>query len=131
MPAKIFLWFSQFFIDEQVLMIYLELGAFSSFRCHVMWAMATDAWFDIFPNSSLKNLDIASSDHSPILLATEMRTYVYRKRQFRFENSWLIEPELEPVVKDSWARNEEDPILLKLLRCTEDLNTWGRRLVQE
>lgn len=48
--------------------------------------------------------------------------YVHKRRQLRFKNLWLTEPELEPIVVESWEENGSDPFLRKLYRCTEKLD---------
>lgn len=45
-------------------------------------AMVTNAWMDLFPQCTLRNLTAATSDHSPILLETEARYFIYKKRRF-------------------------------------------------
>lgn len=57
--------------------------------------MATTDWLNMHSNNSLKNLVAGYLDHTPILLETEVSSFIYRRKQFRFENSWLVEPELE------------------------------------
>jgi hypothetical protein len=49
-------------------------------------------------------------------------------RLFKFENAWLEEHDLKDVVKEAWTSERHDPLLSKLQRCTEDLETWGTRL---
>jgi hypothetical protein len=91
-------------------------------------AFVTHTWLDLFPHSVLINLVSGASDHSPILLYTEPQVFVYKKRQFRFENAWLVEPELPTVVNEGWMHNTTDPLLDRLTRCTEELDSWGRTL---
>lgn len=104
-----------------------SLGSNSAIEEKLDRAMVSSAWMDLFPHSTLRNLMAASSDHSPILVATETHSYVFKKRHFRFENSWLIEPELEMVVENGWTKENEEPVLVKLKNCTEELER-GERL---
>jgi hypothetical protein len=91
-------------------------------------ALVTNTWMNMFPRCMLNNLISGASDHSPILLETEPRIYEYRKRQFRFENSWLMEPELNQVVEEGWGRGVGETLLHRLTICTEELDKWGRSL---
>ena len=54
--------------------------------------------------------------------------YGYKRRQFRFENAWLVELELPSVVSDGWMRGQANPLLDSLALCTEELDQWGRSL---
>jgi hypothetical protein len=51
-------------------------------------ALATAAWFDLFPNDVLENLVAPSSDHYPIVLNRNLvaRPHLH-KRRFRYENA--------------------------------------------
>lgn len=91
-----------------------SLGADSAIEEKLDKATVLGAWMDLFPHSSLRNLMAASSDHSPLLIATETNSYVFKKRQFKFENSWLVEPELDVVVEGGWIKGVEEPILMRL-----------------
>ncbi|CAH9084787.1 unnamed protein product [Cuscuta epithymum] len=91
-------------------------------------AMGNNGWLDMFPLCRLTNLVTSHSDHSPILLETEAQTYIFHRRQFKFENSWLTEQELNQVVERGWLRGADDPILERLNLYTKELDTWGRKL---
>lgn len=66
-------------------------------------ALVTQARMNIFPHCALQNLVCGASEHSPIILSTEIHVFEYKKRQLWFENAWLIEREHEEVVLDSWS----------------------------
>jgi hypothetical protein len=91
-------------------------------------ALVNQSWMNLFPHCTLHNLVSGASDHSPILLNTEHQMYTYKKRQFRFENAWLLEPDIESVVSNGWYDKMEDPLLERLHHCTEELDHWGRKL---
>ncbi|XP_024632946.1 uncharacterized protein [Medicago truncatula] len=91
-------------------------------------ALVNNSWMTMFPQCLLKNLVTGASDHSPILLCTEQKFYDFKKRQFRFENSWLVEPELDSVVHDGWFHDVNEPMITRLQHCTEELDQWGRSL---
>ncbi|MCH79947.1 hypothetical protein A2U01_0000709 [Trifolium medium] len=91
-------------------------------------AQVTNDWLSMFLHCFLRNLVSGDSDHSPILLNTELHVYELKKRLFRFENSWLVEPELEGIVTDGWMRGVDEMLTSRLTLCTEELNQWGRKL---
>nr|KYP46237.1 Transposon TX1 uncharacterized [Cajanus cajan] len=91
-------------------------------------AMATQSWLDQFPHSRLINAVAARSDHSPILLKLSMQITLRTRRSFRFENAWLDEPDLTPLVEASWHRGHFPDILDRLKFCSKDMDEWGRQL---
>lgn len=46
--------------------------------------------------------------------------------QFKFENSWLLELELNEIVENSWTNSSSDDFLTKIKSCSEDMNNWGK-----
>ncbi|XP_073051726.1 uncharacterized protein [Primulina eburnea] len=88
--------------------------------------MGTPSWVGKFPLARLRNLSAPVSDHSPILLETEVKEKVFQKHQFRFENRWLREPELQPIVEECWTRNRESDVLRRLTLCSKVLDPWGK-----
>ncbi|XP_073020951.1 uncharacterized protein [Primulina eburnea] len=51
---------------------------------------------------------------------------MFQKHQFRFENRWLREPELQPIVEECWTRNRESDVLRRLTLCSKVLDPWGK-----
>lgn len=37
-------------------------------------------------------------------MSIDITFYIYKKKSFKFENSWLVEPELETVINDGWRK---------------------------
>ncbi|GAU10125.1 hypothetical protein TSUD_418540, partial [Trifolium subterraneum] len=66
-------------------------------------AMASTSWLQLFPQVRLTNLLASYSDHSPILLQCRPIIRTHINHSFRFENSWLKEPDLEEVVVEGWG----------------------------
>jgi hypothetical protein len=64
-------------------------------------AFFNDAWNTTFPNSSLSSLPRPVSDHHA--LAVSAATSIPNPAHFRFENSWLIDPDFLPSTIPSWA----------------------------
>lgn len=59
---------------------------------------ATFDWLDIFPKFKLSNGVVAKSNHSLILLQLDASKKVSFCKKIRFENSWLLELELNDVI---------------------------------
>ncbi|WJX96618.1 hypothetical protein P8452_77796 [Trifolium repens] len=91
-------------------------------------ALATQSWLDKFPQFKFINAIADRSDHSPILLRLIHQTKEFKARIFKFENAWLDEQDLNGVVQDAWMKDTHDPLLSKLKRCTEDLESWSSKL---
>ncbi|CAN1337225.1 Transposon TX1 uncharacterized 149 kDa protein [Linum perenne] len=50
------------------------------------------------------------------------------RRHFQFENKWIGEEELNPLVEHTWRSSVGLELGLRLARCAEELETWGRKL---
>jgi len=62
-------------------------------------AMANNDWFNMFTATTLKCVTATASDHYPLKLECVPKLQFQRKKnQFRFENSWLVDPEFVPFV---------------------------------
>lgn len=62
----------------------------------------------------LRNLLASVSDHSPIFLETEVTDFIRPNRFFRFENKWLMEPDLKSCVEGCWSEAHDMGLLDKL-----------------
>ena len=91
-------------------------------------AMVTSSWLDLFQNVNLKNIFASVSDHNPILLQVDEEQLVPSNRKFKFENNWLLEPDLKSIVEESWVGSGSLDIFGRIDRCVEDLSTWGFKL---
>lgn len=65
-------------------------------------ALASLSFVSYFKEAKLYNLEISTSDHSPILLEIHKVVYTTVTRKFKFENAWLREPLCKQIVEDSW-----------------------------
>lgn len=63
-------------------------------------------WCGVFPNSNVFNLPIIYSDHAPILLSTETQMRKPR-RNFKFENWWILEKDFHAYAKDVWLNSRK------------------------
>ena len=43
------------------------------------------------------------------------------KKQFKFENAWLEEENIQDVVLNGWAESKEGGVLKKLNNCSKEL----------
>lgn len=70
----------------------------------------------------------SKSDHSPLLLHLDASKNRSFRRKFMFENSWLLEPDLEEIVYSGWSKPLTNDIIYKLNFCSSEMNKWGRNL---
>lgn len=69
------------------------------------------------------------SDDSPILLVTENQPSRYFvPRRFKFENHWLVEEDIEEIVKHSWPTATSINVEQKLEMCVRNLDEWSCNL---
>lgn len=60
-------------------------------------------WEDIFPNTSVKKLPREISDHNPLILYSESYKPTMHI-QFRYELSWVNNPEFIAAIKKIWSK---------------------------
>jgi hypothetical protein len=90
-------------------------------------ALASSDWVSKFPNVKLRNILSSHSDHSPILLQCAPVIKQNYKYEFKFENSWLKEEDIEEVVHEGWNDGEGLELTGRLSQCADKLQRWGRR----
>ncbi|GAU45872.1 hypothetical protein TSUD_240840 [Trifolium subterraneum] len=90
-------------------------------------AQVSSNWLSKFPNAKLINLPTSHSDHSPILLQCNPMIKQHYKKEFRFENSWLKDDDIEEVVNEGWKIGEGLEIVHRLTHCADELQRWGKR----
>jgi hypothetical protein len=90
-------------------------------------AMATSSWLLMYPEVKLQNLLASHSDHSPILLQSSPLNRTQATYNFRFENMWLKEEDIDDVVEEGWGRDGGVAVTDRISRCAEKLTRWGRR----
>ncbi|XVF61958.1 hypothetical protein PTKIN_Ptkin08bG0177100 [Pterospermum kingtungense] len=91
-------------------------------------SLVSSAWLEPFSNFRLTNLSTPFSEHSPLLLDTDVSFVTQGPRSFRFENAWLREEGLGEVVRNSWENSSGLVILDRLNQCSVDLLAWGEKL---
>jgi hypothetical protein len=94
--------------------------------------LMTKEWEDIFPLAMVKKLPREISDHNPLILLTDSITPT-RSIQFRFELSWLNNPNFFTQVEKIWskpcrAKSSIDKIQQKLKLLKQYFKGWGVNL---
>ena len=78
----------------------------------------------MFPSARVLNEDTFSSDHTTLILELgNQRSSGYRK--FRFENSWIGNPECINIINQGLERSRGNDITRHISKCTSDLSVWG------
>ena len=93
--------------------------------------LVSNSWECIFPLVSVRKLVRELSDHNALLVECEpccLSSPV--TREFRFEMSWLKNPEFLPLVEKIWNRkvnssNSVDVLNIKLKRFKKFFKGWG------
>ena len=91
-------------------------------------AMVTSLCLDLFQNVNLKNIFVLVSGHNPILLHVDEEKLVLSNGKIKFENNWLLEPDLNSVTEESWVGSSKLDIFGRIDCCIDDLSTWGFKL---
>ncbi|XP_074375401.1 uncharacterized protein LOC141717203 [Apium graveolens] len=91
-------------------------------------ALVTQQWLDIHKETTLFNMEVSTSDHTPIFLAINKCIINTNVRRFRFENAWLREPMCNDIVLNYWDSNKNSEYSQKLLACQSQLEVWGKEI---
>lgn len=59
-------------------------------------------WSHVFLGTSVKSEVVVTADHNPII--ADVTTNIPSSRIFRLENYWLLMPDFESLVMQSWTR---------------------------
>lgn len=62
----------------------------------------TQEWYDSLILANLYNLEVSTSDHSPLLLDPRVKLTVHLTKKFKFENAWLRGTMRKELVLNSW-----------------------------
>lgn len=71
-----------------------------SIRIRLDWCMATNSWFQKFPRTRVYHLSCMSSDHSPLSINLSGLPDLRKKRCFKFEEMWLLDPTCGEMVEE-------------------------------
>jgi hypothetical protein len=98
--------------------------------------VVNEQWNDVFPFAKLVNSETTRSDHRPLLVDTEYlsKSHAMTDNPRRFEARWLMEDEVEDMVRASWERAKqkgEDPSLME--KCNDvhsELHCWDKEVLK-
>lgn len=65
--------------------------------------LVTKEWEDAFPRTSVKRLLREISDHNPLILTSDSNSSL-PFIQFKFDLSWIKNPDFYPLVEKSWKK---------------------------
>ena len=87
------------------------------------------SWESIFPTALVYKLPRELSDHNPLILTTQSNVPI-TKLSFKFELTWLKDPNFLPTVQKLWnkpcfAKTPLDRVQAKLKRFRQHFKGWG------
>ena len=90
-------------------------------------------WEDMFPLVFVQKIVKELSDHNVLIVQCDDAPKVEKKREFKFDNSWLKNPDFLPLIKYLWEeplRNTDpiDVLNIKLKRVKKYLKGWGSNI---
>ena len=91
--------------------------------------VCNDGWRIIFPHAIIWHLPAPHSDHSPILLDTNVK--VRKKgRPFRFETVWSRDPTcvINEAWQSNWIGNPSYQLCRKMQKTREALSIWRKEV---
>ncbi|KAL9670653.1 hypothetical protein QQ045_008209 [Rhodiola kirilowii] len=94
-------------------------------RASIDRAVATVEWRRAFSRASVRHVQLHVSDHQLIVLDTENRYVLRKKKMFRFEAMWLDHPAFSELVNEFWDSTEHHNLRwsARLRRCRERLKS--------
>ena len=107
---------------------FKSIGTESSKEARLDRALVTSSWQSLYPNDVLQTLVAPTSDHTPLFLQMDPIPWRQPHRCFRFNNAWLLEPELVDLVKNYWEYYPPSNIITKLKLCAEDIASWSKNI---
>ncbi|KAK1362457.1 hypothetical protein POM88_046931 [Heracleum sosnowskyi] len=69
-------------------------------------ALVTGSFMAQFADAKLTNLEISTSDHSPIFLKPVINFRTISNARFKFENAWLRDPMCKKIVEETWQMHQ-------------------------
>lgn len=83
---------------------------------------------EVHNEALLYNVEVSTSDHTPILLEVNEREKMKVGKHFRFENAWLRESMCKDIVLSYWESNEGMGYEQKILDYQRKLGLWGKKI---
>ncbi|CAM8943685.1 unnamed protein product [Rhodiola kirilowii] len=96
-------------------------------RARLDRAVASVEWRRAFPRASVRHVQLHVSDQQLIVLDTENRCVMRKKKMFRFEAMWLDHPAFSGFMNEFWNSTEQHNMRwsVRLKRCRERLKAWN------
>lgn len=91
-------------------------------------ALVSSRFMNQFSEAKLTNMEISTSDHSPLLLEPKVAISIIQVKRFKFENAWLREPMCRHIVKEPWQMYQYLSFQEKIEKCSEMLGEWGKEI---
>lgn len=91
-------------------------------------AMASSCFLKIFTVVKLTNLEISTSDHSPIFTESVRQVKVFSAKCFKLKNAWIREPMYQQIVQDIWNKNWDKSFEEKMEMCLVPLSKWEEEI---
>jgi len=105
---------------------FKSIGTPSSKEARLDRVLVTSSWQSLYPNATLQTLVAPVSDHTPLMLQLDPILWRQPYWCFRFNNDWLLEPELDNLVRSNWHYYPPSNIISKLKLCYDDMASWGQ-----
>lgn len=95
--------------------------------------LASDGWLNLFPKAVAYNCGFYGSDHRAAKITLNHSKWVQKspvKKQFVFENKWIIQDGFIQKAKECWDRMADAKSLQeKLQGCSKLLEQWAEKEV--
>ena len=80
---------------------------------HSIWerldrSRVTSDWLTQFGGSSVDHLTCSTSDHSPLLILSEILVTTIPNKPFQFEEMWLVEKGYLDTAKSEWGKQRRN-----------------------
>ncbi|KAK1353661.1 hypothetical protein POM88_052026 [Heracleum sosnowskyi] len=87
-------------------------------------ALVTNSFMNLFAEAKLTNIEISTSDHTPIFLEPVSIVRIVSMTRFRFENAWLRDPMCRKIVEETWELHKGKTLQEKIAICSDILQKW-------
>ncbi|KAL9678505.1 hypothetical protein QQ045_016349 [Rhodiola kirilowii] len=90
--------------------------------------VATVDWRSLFPQAVVSHHHLNASDHQLLVLDTEKRMVMRRKKLFRFETMWFDHPDFPQIMDEFWEGIGQRAMKWssKLSCCKDKLTKWNK-----
>ncbi|KAJ8775358.1 hypothetical protein K2173_023123 [Erythroxylum novogranatense] len=113
-------------IDSSFTYTYQE-GSAACVKEKLDRACSTAEWSSLFCDAICSVLVVPVSDHSPLLIDTASTSLDGVNRRFRFDNSWLSEPDLGKTVVRAWASGATFSFSARTSLVMDHIRLWGKQ----